>query len=278
MYVSEKFVYAELHKTAGTHIGKWLNVLASGEQIGKHNRIPKALRERLFIGSIRNPWDWYVSLWAYGCDGKGSVKHQCCDGINFRYYRQQLTNEMGRSYLSPRILFRQILADAIKPVDAWGQSYSDSTSQENFKAWLKLMFNAERKFDMREGFGFSPLANGMGLLTYRFLKLFTDLDQRLYSASYLSDFSTPVEVWHKHKIADVFIRMENLEDDLIAAMAMADVKISDETKAALLDSRNKKTNISSRLPASHYYDQECVDIVLNRDRLIVDLFGYTPPV
>jgi len=277
MYVSEKFIFTELHKTAGTHLGKWLKVLAPGEQVGKHNRVPTELRNRVMLGSIRNPWDWYVSLWAYGCDGKGSVYHQTCDGVNFRYYREQLTREMGRKYLSVPILFRQLIADRKKPITLWQQSYNDSTSAQDFKSWLKLMFNGERRLDMREGFGFSPVANTAGLMTYRFLKLFTDLDSQLYSQKFWQQQKDIHSVWSEHRIADFFIRMENLEDDLIQAMELAQVDISEQNRTALVESRNKKTNTSSRLPASHYYDEESIEWISQREKTIIDLFDYQPP-
>ena len=266
MYISDKFSFTELHKTAGTHLGKWLKILAPGKQIGKHNRVPTEFRNRVMLGSIRNPWDWYVSLWAYGCDGKGSVFHQTCNGINFRYYREQLTREMGRHYLSPTILFCQLLADGRKPVNQWQDCYQDSNNPQGFKNWLKLMFSDKHKLDMREGFGFSPVSNKAGLLTYRFLKLFTDLEQNLYSRSYWRQNSSIMDIWSKHKIADFFIRMENLEDDLIQAMSLAKVDISEENRTALIESRQKKTNTSSRLPVTHYYDAESIEWIRSRGK------------
>ncbi len=40
MFVSDKLVFTELHKTGGTHIYSWLSRLIGGEQRGKHNRVP----------------------------------------------------------------------------------------------------------------------------------------------------------------------------------------------------------------------------------------------
>lgn len=75
MFVSERFVYLELHKTGCTHIRDILNELLDGGLIGKHNQAtPELFRQRkIFFGSVRNPWEWYTSLWAYGCDNRGAL-------------------------------------------------------------------------------------------------------------------------------------------------------------------------------------------------------------
>jgi len=278
MYISNNFIYTELHKTAGTHIGKWLSILAPGTQVGKHNRVPHSLRDRPIIGSIRNPWDWYVSLWGYGCDMKGSVWYQTANRYNFSYYRKQLPKEMGRKLLSPSVLLKQSLSDRSKPLAEWSNSYADSSNPECFKSWLKLMFDYQRRLDIREGFGFSPISRKCGLLSYRFFKFFTDLDQKLYNDNLFSNNLNIEEIWNQHKIAYNFIRMENLEDDLLQIMKTVGVDVSINNKEKLLDAKISKTNTSSRLPASYYLDDETIEMIYDRENLIVKLFNYTPPI
>jgi len=55
MFVSEKIVFLELHKTGGSHIGHLLSSLLEGEQVGKHNTLKGLYRNRTILGSIRNP-------------------------------------------------------------------------------------------------------------------------------------------------------------------------------------------------------------------------------
>jgi len=277
MYISEKFVYTELHKTAGTHIGKWLKLLTTGEQIGKHNRIPPEQRDKLIFGSIRNPWDWYVSLWAYGCDNKGSVWYQTTDKVNLRYCREQLPREMNISSFSPLVFTKQVISDLTKPTELWKNSYKYSNDPANFKLWLKLMFNNDRKFDIREGFGFSPISNIAGVLTYRFLKLFTNLDKLLYSKKLLSKYNSIEELWGEHSISNYFIRMEHLEEDLIQALLMANIEISQQNTEELIAAKTAKTNTSSRKSLAHYYDDESIQLVYNKEQFLIKLFEYSPP-
>lgn len=277
MYLSEKLVFVELHKTGGTHLGKWLSRLVPGEQVGKHNRVPKELHNRFILGAVRNPWDWYVSLWGYGCDRQGSVWHQTTRGVSWSYYWHQLPGEMGHKYPSATAVARQALADFSKPVGAWRDVYGSSQDAEGFRAWLRLMFDPGRRFDMGEGYGFSPVADCAGILTYRFLKLFTSLDDKLYSSRDLSSLSNLEQIWQNNKITRYIIRNENLEEDLLVALEMAGVEVADADRQALLDARNNRTNTSSRQATEHYYDAETVALVREREKLIVDLFNYSSP-
>ncbi|PSO70695.1 MAG: hypothetical protein BRC42_09380 [Cyanobacteria bacterium QS_1_48_34] len=73
MFVSEKVVFVELHKTGCIHIRNALKEVLGGEFVGKHNQVSSDLftKGKIFLGSIRHPWEWYISLWAFGCDNQG---------------------------------------------------------------------------------------------------------------------------------------------------------------------------------------------------------------
>src|SRR5690348_9457187 len=73
MFVSDRIVLVELQKTGCTHIRNLLMELVGGQLVEKHNRVdPRMFRDgRVFLGSVRDPWDWYISNWAFSCDGQG---------------------------------------------------------------------------------------------------------------------------------------------------------------------------------------------------------------
>lgn len=277
MFVSEKLVFTELHKTGGTHICSWLERLVGGEQIGKHNRIPQRFWDRFVIGSIRNPWEWYVSLWAYGCGSKGSVYQQTTRGINFHYLNRQLHSEMGLRRLGPSHWARQIWQDVCKPVHAWRAVYKDSSDPDLFRDWLRHMLNPHRRFDMGEGFGFSPVSMRFGLMTYRCLKLFTRLRANLYKDPALASPEGVRRALDEQRLVSYVIRNEHLEKDLLEALESAGCEVSAEERSALFEARQHKTNTSSRLPASHYYDRETLELVADREQLIIEKYGYEPP-
>lgn len=277
MFVSDSLIFVELHKTGGTHIGRWLQELVGGEQVGKHNRVPKDMRHRFVLGSVRNPWDWYVSLWAFGCGGEGSVRQQTTRRLDLQYCRRQLPREMGKTRLAVGEWAAQLNADWRKPVDRWRSSYRSADDPTAFREWLQLIFDPKRRFDMGEGYGYSPVSMSSGLLTYRYLKLFTALDDRLYRDGGLASLSGQLAACEAQPLVRHIIRNENLEDDLLAGLDKAGIELSDEQRTALRSGSQNRTNSSRRRDAAYYYDQTSIDLVAEHESLIIARHGYVPP-
>lgn len=274
MFVSENLVFTELHKTAGSHLLKLLSTYVGGEQIGKHNKIPKYLRKSFVLGSIRNPWDWYVSLWGYGCDNKGSVYLQSTRQTSFRYCWRQLPGEMGARHVQPKYLLKQMHHDVRKNVSDWRSVYTDADDVEGFRRWVKLMFDPSRALDIGEGYGFSPFSQSAGVLSYRFFKLFTSLDEKLYEASLNTNSEVLKEIWNRQGFVDAFVRQECLEEDFLAALEKAGISVSEPDRKAIMAGKNKKTNTSSRSAASAYYNEETANIIFTREKFLINEFGY----
>ena len=150
MFVSDKLIYIQLHKTACTHIASLLSnciggKIIFGEYVGKHNWLQDYNTDRLIIGSIRNPWDWYVSLWAFGCINKGflnlkvtkkgidniilpiSIKLKTMNGYKGPYYK---TNDLYR------IIINEIF---LKPTSKWNKLYDSYSNKKNFQKWLNFI-------------------------------------------------------------------------------------------------------------------------------------------
>lgn len=277
MFVSDSLIFTELHKTGGSHILRCLEAVLEGQRVGKHNRVPANLRDRFVIGSVRNPWDWYVSLWSYGCSQQGSVYNRTSRRFESRYYWRQLNKEMGRNWLTPNQYLTQFLSDSCKPVNQWQEVYRDSANPELFRKWLRLVLSHERRYDLGEGFGFSPVCSHSGLLTYRYLKLFTHLDQWLYSDKRLATKENLQGIYQSTVFVNRFIRNESLEQDLIEALECAGIQLTDSQKAFIAENRDKKTNTSQRMSTEFYYDKEAIDLIKDRESLVIALHGYEAP-
>ncbi len=277
MFVTDKLVFVELHKTGGTHICSLLADLVGGVQEGKHNRLNEKYKDRFILGSIRNPWDWYVSLWAYGCAGEGSVYSQTVRRYDFNYYYRQLPKEMGKNWLSPYEWLKQIMTDSKKPVDLWRWCYEDHDDPERFRCWLGLLLGEGRQYDIGEGFGFSSFSSEFGILTYRYLKLFTHLDERLYSKNEVVDMGQLDCIWDEFSHVDYVVRNENLEEDFALALEQAGIDITDEQRVQLFSRGKKKINTSKRREAAYYYNQKTLDLVAAKERFIIERYGYDMP-
>ena len=219
-----------------------------------------------------------MSLWAYGCGGQGSVRRQSTRRIDLRYYYDELPNEMGKHLLSLTEWIIQIKADLAKPIHAWRASYSDSSDPYAFREWLKLILDSRRSLDIGEGYGFSPVSKSFGLLTYRYLKLFTKLGRHLYTDNRLASVDGISETWDSEHIVNYLIRNECLEEDLIIALEKADYRLTRAQINSLMAAKNNKSNMSIRESSEYYYDKDCLELVAHKESFIIKKHQYTPPV
>lgn len=265
MFLSRNLVFVELHKTGCTHIGKLLAQFVGGYQIGKHNPAPIELlgSGRKFIGSIRNPWDWYVSLWAFGCGKQGSVYEHTMAPLTLAAAGPDTPTRSAPVAPPPKA--------AIKRARAWQQCYSDARSVTAFRDWLHMMHDPAYWNDFGEGYGSSSLNHFAGLLTYRYMYLFCRFTQMAFPS-----LDSLREYERRCRYIDFFIRTEYLETDFVEALRLAGAPVTDAQCRAI--GAMGKTNASSgRLETALYYDEESARIVFERERLIVDKFSYSIP-
>ena len=277
MFVSDDLVFIELHKTGGSHIGRCLKSILTGSQQGKHNLIPTNLHDRYVIGSIRNPWDWYVSLWAFGCGKEGGLYQRSTGKPDWAYYWYQINKPKYSKWLTLGRLHSQIVADFKRNSDEWAESYRSSEDPTCFRLWLKLMTSTANKFDLAEGYAFSPISQQYGFLTYRFFRLFTSLHDSIYKDSTLESMNGLEIAWEKHSIVDHFVRNENLENDLILALTDAGIELQLEDIDLIESGSKNKTNTSKRNSMEFYYDEKSIERVRRREAFIINKFEYEAP-
>lgn len=275
MFISDEIVFVELQKTGCSHIRVLLSKFLQGDLIGKHNRPDHDLlkSKRTFLGSVRNPWDWYVSLWSYGCQPKGALYNQVTQpnarqfpSLQGRYWRHSPVNGI-----------LSVLYEGIRDPSPWQQCYSDVNNPECFRAWLRLLYGHRSCLDIQERYFYSFTKYTAGLLTYRYLYLFCRHHNDLYVDRALRHFDALKHFADKNCYIDYFIRNEHLESDLIDTLDHCSLSLNEAQQAQILSV--SKTNASKRKrDFSYYYDSETVELVHQREKLIIDQFAYQPPV
>ena len=144
--------------------------------------MPEALQSSfnnyIKVGNIRNPWDWYVSLWAYGCSNKGGFKSRVKrDSTHWR---------------------------------PWQKTYSDAESKDNFNRWLNFVLVSKRK-EIIEYRGMAK-TDYCGLLTIRYLNLFSkNFSTQTNTFSAHKDL---IEYDKKENFMDIMLSNENLNLEL----------------------------------------------------------------
>jgi hypothetical protein len=269
MFLSEKFIYLQLQKTACTHIAELLGVYFPGVQRGKHGQLTMAPGGRLVIGSVRNPWDWYVSLWAYGCQSHGEIYDYLTSpfpAIAHRIIRGSVAH--------PRKWARipgTLQSHAKKKHERWQRLYASSDDPELFREWLKCLFSIEGKSILGKEYPHLPMNSFVGLMTYRFFYLFIDYKHWHRSAHRVESMLDLVTMYDRHAIADRFIKMESLEHDLAKILIELGVEIGES------ELKRSKVNSSSRLDMTYYYDEETVELVRDKEQFIIERFKYAAP-
>jgi hypothetical protein len=228
MLVTDKFVFGHLPRSGGTFVSEVIKkFFPSAHEIGHH--LPRELLPRKYshlpvLGTIRNPWEFYISLYHYVWpkdaasilvswmteNGKlgpiGSIRNLLNLGVN---------NER-----------LDVLIDMLPEHVDYGR--------RNIPNITKAAMGKVR-------------GTGVGYYTFRFNHIFGNAD-------------------------DVFFcRLETLRQDLVAFFEGIGVA-TNELRDYVLHSDKK--NISEHLHYSTYYTPELAELVLIRDRLLIERFGY----
>ena len=269
MFLSKEICFLEMHRTGSTHLTKILpNHFQNGEQKGFHNRAPKKIYESniSFVGSVRNPWDWYVSVWGKGCDAIGITYERLTK-------KKIYFNNLGlktKPWMSPWIFFNQFS----KPLEQWREVYSDHNNVENFRKWLKL-FLLDRKYDDGTSYGISDISKICGQYTYKYLTLFLKNDRKLYDNS-IKNLADLHKIDKQYNVLNHVIRSENLEEDYFELLSKFKKEITDTEKIEIKNL--KKTNISSRdKNYLKFYDKSSLELVKNMEGLIIEKYNYEIP-
>ena len=125
MFLTNDFCYLEMMRSGSTHIHKMFQkFVPEGRQIGHHGPADTNIlkSKRKFVGSIRSPWTWYLSVWSFGCENGGHLHHRLTEK---KIYFDQLGFRL-KPYLFPYVFFQQFF----KPLQQWRMLFSDSDNYD----------------------------------------------------------------------------------------------------------------------------------------------------
>ena len=271
MHISEKLIFVDLHKTGSSFVSQALDKIVGGRSTRPHIQISSnnTIRGKTVLGTIRNPWDWYLSLWAYGCDNRGDFYGKVIKSDS-RYkglgWRQDPLEAASAFFFGKRS----------GQAALWQKVYRDVNDASLFRDWLRMVHDENYWFDFGEGYGQTTLSKFAGLYTYRYLKLYCCKKYETKKLKKISAYDQLVEFDLKNCFVDIFLKNENLNSDLLAALQSQGIEISDADRE-LLFSKDKVNTSSKKKGVSFYYDSETIDLVLERDKLIGKKFAYIQP-
>lgn len=277
MWVTDDFIFLELQKCASTRIsGIFAEQNLGGRQVGKHDRFSGPVPGRRFIGSVRNPWSWYVSLWAFGCAGRGQI-YDRVTGSTAPVEALKRARRAGTAMANPfGVVLRSIRASGKRDPQAWADLYADVTDVGAFQRWLQLTLDPDRSLELDYRYGASGFPRSAGLLTFWYLWLFSR-DERAILRARPSVAGDVADLDAAQNQCTYIIRVEYLHTDVVSALEAVGVRLDEAQRLSIARAARTPSNTSEHLPTSAYYDHRLRDLVDSREAFVVAKHGYEFP-
>ena len=249
----EKFIYLDVYKTGSAHLKQLLPAITHGEQIRLRRHAPiTAARPYRWTGgklvfvTVRNPWDWYTSLWSYACERKGAI---------WRFFSEALP---------PAEL--KAMFDVTDPV-------------VSFEKWLRAVNDKDfMQRVIRNNLPESGLAGTVGLYTFRFMRVTTPYPTAFLKGWLVPSIDAAIRYQRWFHMYSEILRSETLNDDIIRLVQKyrQRCRFKDDAEETIKEFAKQPRNTSTRiLPGFRdYYTPEARALVAEKDRLFIDMFGY----
>ena len=172
MFIAKNFIYVELPKTATTTVNHWLDALVVGKREGKHNKPVKEhfSGQHKFIATIRNPWDWYLSLWSFGC----KRRHRSGPYKAFTQWRPfSLAHGFRNNPYSAGLgVTTRFLKGMFYDFKANKDLYADINDPERFRRWLRLILDNRNAWLLSGNYAYSSVSGFSGHLSFSYARLY----------------------------------------------------------------------------------------------------------
>ena len=163
MIIGKNFFISEMPKTGTTFLRNYFSQYKNVELTIHHETLNQNKRYNLLnfknrIGVIRNPYEWYLSLWKWSCkDKKGSVIYR--DLVSIRI-------KLKRLILNKRLI-GYIISQITKDRKKLKTLFNDVNSRKNFNEFLNIMLNSKKRYLIGSEYSFVPFKD-LGYMTYIF--------------------------------------------------------------------------------------------------------------
>ncbi len=237
MIVTDHFVYIHVSRSAGTFLNKLiLNRVPGARMLQYHGHLgdlPEQYAELPVIGFVRNPWDWYVSMF-------------------FDYRRKQ---QYVYRVLSERstLNFEATVTRFLRLGDG---------SEESHRLLEQLERVAPKRIETQQ-----PPRNHLPGLTAAH---FANYSENMGYYSWLFQLMFGADRPHRILIG----RFENLRTEARRLFEETGTRITDDISRYLETSQPLNTSPRPRTYANRY-SPELAELVTEKDRYIIDRFGYS---
>ena len=257
-----EFVMLHLQKVAGTHLTKFLlSLYPDAKQEGLHGVLRKEDSDLFVFCGVRNPWDFYVSLFCYSKEKNSPPRtsFECRRELYEKTYLNEDEVEGFRNWLT------HLMAGPV-----WDQNWTVLP-----RRWIntKAVFWRTRAAETIDGVYRRKMMQEAGLMTRWFCRLGMP-DFRFQRFSTMGELTQSYE---ELGFVDDYFKLESLSDEILRIIKThLPTPSAPDWEEQLHQWANQKTNTSSRLVSYRdYYTPELRDLVAKRDQWLIQKFDYS---
>jgi hypothetical protein len=276
--VNDRLVYLRLQKCASTTISALLLDCVGGDRVQpSHRRLDFDPGSRVVFGSVRDPWSWYVSVWSFGCSGKGLSRRQTGSRPRRRAIGRTLVDELRGDRRSPSAALREFRANRRRPNDLYERLYSDVSDVGAFREWLALVHDPERAGDFNPNYFAGSLPHVAGLFTFDYLWLFSRDSEPIRTPSAFTDQSSLGAFDGEQNLCTAIVRTDRLGPELVEVLRTAGYDVAGGLADRVLAASSQRSNSSAHRSTRDYYDPASIDLVARRDAFLIAKHHFAPP-
>lgn len=259
MFLTNEYCYVDKNKTASVYVNNRLKDLNNGNFYFKHHQVPSAEvienKDIIKFGTVRNPWDWYVSLWSYACKKKEMV------GIYNNLTKNRIVSGYGKVDNPFRAFFeKQCSFYLLNMRTDTQQLYEDFLSVENFRQWLRIVLDDKYAAVVDFPRFQSGLHKHSGLWTMQMIKFYFIHND--FERNGLKTQECLTRLLKNNCYIDDFINVDNIDINLSNFFKKYGFHSDQEF------SSGAKLNVSSE--RALFYDKMSFELVYKREKIMMD--------
>ena len=246
MILGKKFFITEMPKTGTTFLRNYFAQYKDVELTIHHETINQNKKYNLLnfkcrIGVIRNPYEWYLSIWKSTCkEKKGSPIYSDLVSIRVKLRRLKFNKR----------LIGYMLGQITKDRKKLSSLFENVHSKKNFNKFLDIMLNFKNRHLIGSEYSFVPFKN-LGYMTYIFFS--QNVLRKNYNIVYNSSYKLKdiLKYNNLNLYTNIFFKTENLNHDLKKFLTrnkieIKSLKILDKNSTFKILKKNYKNFFTTR--------------------------------
>ena len=234
MIFGKNFYITEMPKTGTTFLRNYFKQYKDIKLSTHHDTIDENVEFNYStiefkIGTIRNPYAWYLSFWKWSCQQKKrSPLYSDITSRRLKFKRLKFNSN----------LISYIFCQLTKNKKDLKKLFKDVNSKKNFNHFVEILLNYKYRNIISSDFSFIPHKN-LGYMTYCFLT--QNISKKDYKRLYYSNekFSSILKFLDSRLNLNFFLKTENLTNNLKIFLKKNKFFVKDFKKIKRNSTKNK---------------------------------------